>query len=405
MKKLIATILSILALTTNAQIIDGAWSGSLKVGPMELPLVINIVGDKCTLDSPAQGAKGIPSATNHISADSISISIPTIGATYSGKIANGKIAGNFTQMGQSFPLTLSRGIEELNRPQEPKAPFPYTTEEVTFANEAAGATFGGTLTYPVSFVKGKTPVVLLVSGSGQQNRNEEVFEHKPFLVIADYLARNGIATLRYDDRGVGASKGGELKTATTKEFADDATAGVNLLRSLKKFGKVGVLGHSEGANIAFMIAAKGKADFIISMAGIGVKGDTALTAQANRILKLQGNPMQMTVSQYRFNVSMQNLPWLNWLIEYDPQADIAAAKCPVMAINGNKDCQVISEINLQAIKATLPQNSKNMVKEYPDLNHLFQHCTTGLPTEYRTIEQTIFPKVLTDIATWIHSIK
>ena len=296
---------------------------------------------------------------------------------------------------------MKRGEEKLNRPQNPVAPYPYKTEEVAFKNVADGATLVGTLSYPIGYKKGKTPVVLMVTGSGQENRDEEIFDHKPFLVIADYLARHGVATLRYDDRGFGKSTGGDVEHATTLDFMRDAASGVDFLRTSKQFGKVGILGHSEGGSIAFMLGAKGKVDFVISMAGIGVKGDTALTAQANKILELTGQSMRFSTHQYRMNAIIERSPWLNFFIDYDPSGDISKTLCPVMAINGSRDVQVIPSLNLMGIKAHLKPNSKNIIKEYPSLNHLFQHCKTGNVLEYRMIEETISPEVLEDIVRFI----
>lgn len=230
-------------------------------------------------------------------------------------------------------------------------------------------------------------------------------EHKPFLVIADYFARNGIATLRYDDRATAASVGGDVLNATTEDFMRDAAAGMDYLRNTRKFSKIGCIGHSEGASIAFMLAARGNADFIVSMAGIGVKGDSALTAQYNRILQLSGMDGNFTVADYREMVASQmDIKWMTWFIDYDPTGDIAATRCPVFALNGSNDCQVTSELNLKSIEQTLPRSGKNLVKEYPSLNHLFQHCTTGLPDEYVKIEETISPDVLADMAEWIKSV-
>lgn len=242
----------------------------------------------------------------------------------------------------------------------------------------------------------------MVSGSGQQDRDEEIFGHRPFLVIADYLARNGIASLRYDDRGFGASEGGDVEHATTEDFMQDALAAVEFLRSSGRFSKVGVLGHSEGGSIGFMLGAAGAVDFVISLAGPGVMGDVALTAQVNRIMELSGQPGMVSEEMYRANVRVENNPWLNWFIDYDPSDDISSMKCPVMALNGDKDCQVISSLNLAAIQEKLPRDSRNFIKEYASLNHLFQHCTVGASTEYRSIEETISPEVLSDISGWIH---
>ena len=302
----------------------------------------------------------------------------------------------------------------MKRPQTPQTPYPYETEEVTFTNEKDGATLAGTLTYPVGYDKesGKPvggnmkslTVVLFVSGSGQQNRDEELFNHKPFLVIADYLARHGIASLRYDDRATGSSKGGEVKNATSEDFMRDAEAGLNYLRNQKKFKKIGVLGHSEGGLIAFMLGARKKTDFIVSLAGPGVKGDTLLAAQTNRIMELSGMSATMTAEQYRQQKEVQETPWLQWFINYDPSDNIRNSRCPVFALNGDRDCQVLSSQNLPPIQRLLPKSKKNLIKEYPGLNHLFQHCTTGLPTEYGQIEETISQEVLQDIVQWIQGL-
>ena len=384
---------------------DGVWTGKLNVGPQTLTLVLHVAHETsgnvvCALDSPDQGAMNIPVKSDYCSADSISVSLEQLGLSYQGRLKGGEIVGTFTQ-GMAFSLTLKRGEEKLKRPQNPVEPFPYKTEEVTFINATDKATLVGTLSYPTDYKKGKTPVVLMVTGSGQENRDEEIFGHKPFLVIADYLARHGVASLRYDDRGFGKSTGGDVKHATTADFARDAASGIEFLHTLKCFSKVGVLGHSEGGSIAFMLGAKGKVDFVISMAGIGVRGDTALTAQANRLLELSGQPMRLSTLQYRVNAYMKKSPWLNFFMDYDPSGDISKALCPVMAINGERDVQVISSLNLIGIKAHLTENPKNFVKEYPALNHLFQHCTTGNVSEYRMIEETISPEVLEDLVRFI----
>ena len=384
---------------------DGVWTGKLNVGPQTLTLVLHVAHETsgnavCSLDSPDQGAMNIPVKSDYCSADSIRVSLEQLGLSYQGRLKGDEIVGTFTQ-GMAFPLTLKRGEEKLKRPQNPVEPFPYKTEEVTFTNATDKATLVGTLSYPIAYKKGKTPVVLMVTGSGQENRDEEIFGHKPFLVIADYLARHGVASLRYDDRGFSKSTGGDVKHATTADFAWDAASGIEFLHTLKCFSKVGVLGHSEGGSIAFILGAKGKVDFVISMAGIGVRGDTALTAQANRLLELSGQPMRLSTLQYRVNAYMKKSPWLNFFMDYDPSGDISKTLCPVMAINGERDVQVISSLNLIGIKAHLTENPKNFVKEYPALNHLFQHCTTGNVSEYRMIEETISPEVLEDIVRFI----
>lgn len=415
-KRLFAILLAMAALTVHAQVntttaLLGSWSGKLKVGAMSLTLVLHLEQAdgyvKVSLDSPDQGAKGIPAFKEYLSDDSLAVKVEAIGMTYRARLKEGKLDGTFSQNGFSTKLALSKGVAEVKRPQMPKSPYPYTTEEVTFRNEKDGATLAGTLIWPVGYdknAKKKPVVVLFVTGSGQQNRDEEVFDHKPFLVIADYLARQGIATLRYDDRATGKSVGGEVKNATTEDFSRDAAAGIDFLRGNKAFGKVGILGHSEGGSIAFKLGAQKKVDFIVSLAGPGVKGDTLLAAQGNRILALSGQPANMTVEKYRQQEAVQQVPWIRWFCDYDPSDDISKTSCPVFALNGDRDCQVLSSLNLEAIRSLLPVTKRNMIKEYPALNHLFQHCTIGLPTEYGQIEETISPEVLEDMAKWIQSL-
>lgn len=418
MKKIvIIALLTLVALTGKAQVqpttaLQGSWSGKLNVGAMSLTIVLHL--DQAdghvlvTMDSPDQGVKGIGAHKEYLSDDSLAIKVEQIGMTYRAKLKGKILEGTFSQSGMSFPLVLTRGdVAEPKRPQMPAQPYPYETEEVTFRNETDGATLAGTLTWPVNYDKSskkKPVVVLFVSGSGMQNRDEELFNHKPFLVIADYLARQGIASLRYDDRATGASQGGEVKNATSEDFMRDAEAGLEYLRSRKAFAKAGIIGHSEGGLIAFMLGGKKKTDFIVSLAGPGVKGDTLLAVQVNRIMSLSGMPATMTVEKYRQQPSVKENPWLKWFIDYDPTDNIGKTRCPVFALNGDRDCQVVASQNLTAIRQLLPKSKKNLVKEYPELNHLFQHSTTGLPAEYGQIEETISPEVLQDIAQWLNSL-
>ena len=416
-KTIITALLALVVLTGAAQVqpttaLLGSWSGKLKVGVMSLTIVLHLEQADgyvaVSLDSPDQGAKGISAFKEYLSDDSLAIKVESIGVTYRAKLKDGKLDGKFVQHGFTNPLELTQGVPEVKRPQTPQPPFPYETEEVTFRNERDSATLAGTLTWPVGYdakSKQKPMVVIFVSGSGQQNRDEELFEHKPFLVLADYLARQGIATLRYDDRATGQSVGGDVKNATSEDFARDALAGIDYLRNWKAFSKVGILGHSEGGLIAFMLGGKKKVDFIVSLAGPSVKGDTLLATQGNRIMILSGQLPNMSVKKYRETVAEMNNPWINWFIDYDPSDDIRQTRCPVFALNGNRDCQVISTLCLPAFQRLLPTSKKNRIKQYPGLNHLFQHSATGVPTEYGEIEETIAPEVLSDIAEWINSIK
>lgn len=431
---------------TVSEVLEGPWSGKISVGQTELTLVFNFaVSDdgsiSVTLDSPDQGAEGIEAECDAAALPMLRVNVPSLLASYSGILYGGNIVGTFSQGGLSLPLTLTKGESRLRRPQTPRPPYPYVTEDVSFRGGSPEVTLAGTISYPsgysasapvgsavpaataataastASTAQDKAPgsdntapvAVVMVSGSGLQDRDEQIFGHRPFLVIADCLARNGIASLRYDDRGFGESTGAEsVGTATTEDFMQDALAAVEYLRGTGRFSRIGVLGHSEGANIAFMLGALGKADFVISLAGIGVKGDEALTAQVNRIAELSGQEVELGVEDFRRSALMQGQPWLSWFIDYDPTADISGTACPVMAVNGSLDSQVISSLNLGAIREKLPGSSlpgeKNFVKEYASLNHLFQHCTTGAPTEYRGIEETVSEELLADISAWIREI-
>ena len=354
MKKQLFTIaLACMGITAQAQNITGTWSGELNAGLQKLKLVLNLTDDgKCTLDSPDQGAKGIPATINFVSADSINVSVEAANASYAARLQDGELKGTFTQNGFKLPLNLKPGkLAEPKRPQTPKPPYPYTTEEVTFQNQKAGATLAGTLTIPAG---GAKTVLIMVTGSGAQNRDEEVFNHKPFAVIADRLARAGIATLRYDDRATGKSDGGKNPDVTTKDFAEDALAGIEWLRAQKRFKKIGIIGHSEGGTIAFMLGAQKAVDFIVSLAGTSVKGDSVLLAQTKAIGGAQVK--DLSIEQLRNLPEMQN-PWVKWFVDYNPQVDIAKIKCPVMALNGSKDPQVIATQNLPALRRTLPRTS------------------------------------------------
>ena len=420
-KSIILVLFALVAMTGRAQVnptttLLGSWSGKLKIGTMSLTIVLHLeqADDyvKVSLDSPDQGARGIPAYKEYLSDDSVAVKVESLGVTYRAKLKDGRLDGKFTQRGFTIPLEMTKGVPEVKRPQMPQPPYPYETEEVTFRNEKDSATLAGTLTWPVGYdkkTKKKPVVVLFVTGSGQENRDEEIFGHKPFFVIADYLARQGIASLRYDDRATGKSVGGDVVNATSEDFARDAEAGLDFLRNMKTFSKVGIIGHSEGGLIAFILGAQKKTDFIVSLAGPGVKGDTLSVVQSNRMLELSGVDPQltvkMTVKKLRQDPQFQKLRWYQWFFDYDPSDNIRKTRCPVFALNGDHDCQVVSSQNLTAIKQLLPTSKNNLIKEYPGLNHLFQHCTTGLPTEYGQIEETISSEVLQDIAEWINNLK
>lgn len=390
----------------SGQQISGPWKGELQIGTMKLNVVFHFQDGGCTMDSPDQGALGLPAELEYMSADSVCVTQRSARITFSGRLKDGAITGHFSQGGLTVPLVLTPGELVRSRPQTPVGPFPYQTEDVSFTN--GDATLAGTLTYPVGWNgRKKVPVAIMVSGSGQQNRDEELFSHKPFLVIADFLARNGIATLRYDDRGTGSSTG-DPDSATTLDNMGDASAGLDYLRSVGKFKKVGVIGHSEGGGIAFMLASRKRTDFIVSLAGPGVQGDSILLLQNMNALRQAGMTMRLTKEYVRAQIKSQNNPWLNYFIDYDPVPDIQEIYCPALILNGGKDTQVEALINIPSIETNLPRNRKGRfvskkteIKVYPDLNHLFQHCQTGQSDEYPDIEETISTEVLEDIARWI----
>ena len=286
MKKVLTAVVLLLSTVFLAKAQTGNWSGKLDVQGTSLTIVFHLDGDEPTLDSPDQAAQGIPVQIERTAVGGITIKIPSLGASYEGLWTGKQILGTFKQGSLSLPLALTPEAK-LNRPQTPIGPFPYTEEEVTFAN--GEAKLAGTLVLPEGYTR-KTPVLIMVTGSGQEDRNEEIFEHKPFAVIADALARAGVATLRCDDRGVGGSTGDVLE-ATTIDFKEDALAGIKLLRErFDRFDKVGVIGHSEGGTIALMLAAEGQADFIISLAGMVVSGIELLVAQSRTALEAAGYP-------------------------------------------------------------------------------------------------------------------
>lgn len=285
----------------------------------------------------------------------------------------------------------------MKRPQDPKPPFPYQMEQVAFKN--ADATLNGTLALPKN-CNGDTPVLLMVTGSGPQNRDEEVFNHRPFAVIADCLARQGIATLRYDDRGVGDSKG-KTKNISIEDIMMDAESGVDLLR--KRFAHVGVLGHSEGGTVAFMLAQRGKADFVVSLAASALKLGDVLDGQLRAQLKGAGKSDREIAKELPElkQAFIRGDDGIRRYLDYDPLPAIKATHCPVLALNGEKDTQVLCEKHLPVLRENLKPKEKMTIKSYPGLNHLFQHCKTGAGTEYAQIEETISSEVLSDIVSFV----
>ncbi|MEL6536157.1 MAG: alpha/beta fold hydrolase, partial [Bacteroidota bacterium] len=279
-----------------AQDLSGTWKGTLEVSGTQLEVFFNLTKTddaySGTMDVPMQGAKDLPLDKVEVTGNGVTLGFSAAGITYEGEYQAGKgIVGTFNQGPMSESMNLTReesGSVAMNRPQEPKGPFPYTSEEVTFRNETEGITLAGTLTLP----EGGTPTAaaILISGSGPQNRDEELLGHKPFWVLADHLTRNGIAVLRYDDRGVGQSTG-EFSGATSEDFAGDVAAAMAYLQARPevKADQIGLIGHSEGGLIAPLVAAQyDGVSFIVSMAGPGVNGEEIILAQQRLINQAGG---------------------------------------------------------------------------------------------------------------------
>lgn len=441
----------------------GNWEGAIKPGALELRFAIILKSDekaglKGTLYSVDQGNAEIPVTKGSFAKGEFSISMPSVGASFTGKLneKGDEWNGTFAQGLSKFPLKLKKVAEltKLNRPQEPKPPFPYKTEEVSYENKAAKIKLAGTLTLPKE--GGPHPVVLMITGSGPQDRDESLLGHKPFMVIADYLTRRGVAVLRVDDRGVGKSTG-NFQNGTTFDFADDALAGVEYLKTRQDIDphRIGLCGHSEGGVIAPIVATKSKdVAFIVLMAGTGVPGEDILYMQGRLIAKAMGagakeldkgeniqrkmfamikaeTPSKELVSKLRelYKTELGKLddeekkavqkqggmeaveaqikpfefPWFKAFLTHDPRPVLAQVKCPVLAINGELDLQVPCKENLEAIRKALEDagHQPHTIKSFPKLNHLFQTCTTGAPTEYGKIEETINPEVLKTIGDWI----
>ena len=437
---------------TNVKV-TGNWSGKLDLPGTKLEIIFKIsIGENGKLitkmDVPAQGAKDLTVSETTVSGDSLQLSVAMIMGKFSGKFTHDSvIEGNWKQGGATFPLVLkkSKSVTEIKRPQTPKEPFPYLSEEVEYSNPKSGLKLAGTLTYPENAKN--CLAVVLITGSGAQDRDETIFEHKPFLVIADFLTRNGLAVLRVDDRGVGSSEG-KLGEATSEDFAGDVLAGIEFLKTRKEINpsKIGLIGHSEGGLIAPIVANQFDAAFIVLLAGPGIIGQQILYEQGKLINKAAG----MTDDQAQQNQKMQEVifniiltetdsakrtdrlqktftngmyfmmtdeqkkaidsqiksfdnVWFKFFLQYDPYPALVKLKCPVLALNGEKDLQVPPEFNLTAIEKALTEGGNKNFKtmELENLNHLFQTCETGAIAEYAQIEETISPIVLEILRDWI----
>jgi uncharacterized protein len=438
------------------------WEGKLSIGAgLSLRIVFHVGKTAegtlmAKMDSPDQGARGLKVDAVTLDKSTLSLELKAIKGKYEGKLnAEGtETTGTWTQSGMSFPLNLKRTnkVTELRRPQTPRAPFPYKVVDVSYLNKPGGVTLAGTLTEPDA--PGPFPALILISGSGAQDRDETIFEHKPFLVLADALSRRGVAVLRLDDRGVGGSTGSTSRS-TSDDFAGDVLAGIAFLKTRREIDPrhIGLMGHSEGGIIAPMVASR-SADvaFIVLLAGTGLPGDEILYLQGQAILKAAGADekalkQQLDIQKQLFEIlrnekdqkaleaklqaavkkvteklseserkalgnvdalisaqlKMVQTPWFRYFLTYDPRPVLAKVHCPVLALIGEKDLQVPPRENLSQIESTLKAagNTRVTIKELPGLNHLFQTCKTGAPSEYVQIEETIAPSALIVITEWI----
>ncbi len=443
----------------------GSWQGSLAVGPgIELPLVVHLTpGDDgdwtATLDSPAQGATGIPVASVTWDDGRLRLEIPAIGATYDGRLdAEGRFDGTFSQGGMNLPLLLERTEDPgslLPRPQHPEPPFPYREDDVRFPNPEAGIQLAGTLTLPEG--DGPWPAVVMVTGSGPQDRDETILGHKPFLVIADHLTRAGIAVLRYDDRGVAESEG-DFSAGTTLDFAGDAAAAVDFLVEHPEVDptRIGIVGHSEGGLIAPIVAGERDVAFVVLLAGTGVDGGAVLLQQAEAISRTMGVSDEGVARILDFQRAMQVIlrdeedpdarrealeallegmiesmdpqerveqgipeggeddwvqmqlatgasPWFREFVLLDPQRYLERLDVPVLGLFAELDLQVLPEPNRAAMAEALDRAPTDdlTLMVLPGLNHLFQTAETGAPSEYALIEETFAPLALDTVRDWI----
>lgn len=439
--------------------LTGTWLGALEVGVIKLRLGVMIRADadgryRGTLTSIDQGNSTLPIDAITLEDGQVRLQIKRVQGVFEGACDKTQTAlvGRWKQGAVDLPLTLKKvdRLPLIKRPQEPKKPYPYREEQVTFLNKKHDVKLAGTLTSPEG--EGPFPAVVLISGSGPQNRDEELLGHRPFLVLADYLTRRGIAVLRFDDRGTGKSTG-EFSAATSEDFAEDVWAGVQFLQSRPECdtARIGLVGHSEGGLIAPMLATRRRGiAFIVLIAGSGVPGDEIIQAQQESIQRAYGvDEARIEVSrklneqiakvvkeekddelarskslaiisewpeperagqtaesmkedlESQLNVLLS--PWFRYFLAYDPRPALRAVDCPVLAVFGEKDCQVAPKQNLHAVETALKQggNEDFQVTELAGLNHLLQPCKTGLPDEYAFIEETIATDALKLIGDWI----
>ena len=455
---IITTVIAVAA--QGSKTVDGNWLATVDVNGLKLRLVLKVeksaTGYTAKFDSPDQGASDLPIDSIVLDGSKVTFTSAKFGISYEGTLneAGDEISGALTQGPGATPMTFKRVAEapKLNRPQDPKKPYPYDEQEVSYRNEKENIKIAGTLTVPRG--GGPYPAVLLITGSGAQDRNESIAGHHPFLVLSDHLTRNGIAVLRVDDRGMGATDLGSL-SATSENFAGDVLAGVEFLKQRKEINPkmIGLVGHSEGGMIAPIVAARSKdVSFIVLLAGLGQRGEDVIYTQLELIHKAQGTPpdtrahtialtrkinavvkaetdekrveqrineeiaayvgtlsevqkkqFETAAASIKAFMPMYKTPWYRYFIMFDPSPVLKNVKVPVLALNGEHDLQVAWKENLDLIGAGLKAGGNDDVttKSFPKLNHLFQTSATGLLSEYMQIEETISPEVLKTVSDWI----
>ncbi|PYT56262.1 MAG: alpha/beta hydrolase [Acidobacteria bacterium] len=432
---------------------EWVWQGAMEGNGMRLRFQLHVSHDDRkqlvgALDSPDQGISGLPAVKVSQKESAFHFEIPVVSGVYDGTLnpAKTEITGTWTQSGVQQKLDFRRSDQllELIRPQNPTKPYPYREEEILSANASAKISLAGTLTLPPG--KGPFPAAILLSGSGPHDRDESLVGHRPFLVLADHLTRRGIAVLRFDKRGIGKSTG-DYTNATTADFASDAEAVLAYLKTRKEIDpkKIGLIGHSEGGMIAPMVATRSNdVAWVVLLAGPALKGEDTLLLQSELILKTAGvNDGQIARTrefdkqtytlvrqekdpaalESKLNALVQSSgmsaslppaalqaqvrlmasPWFRFFLDYDPVPALRKTMCPLLALNGEKDLQIAPKENLAGIQKALQEggNKEFQTAELPGLNHLFQHCPTGSPTEYGGILETMAPEVLNAVSDWV----
>ncbi len=458
LRQLALSVLMIVSvLEGKSQFPIGSWKGNLHFNGTAIPVIFHIHSEnsilKGTMDSPQQGAVGLQIDSVGSTKDSLTIVYKTANMIYRGRYTNitDSVYGTLYQNGMSLPLVLGFSNDggtsnQLNRPQTPSYNVDYNIEEVEIPNKNAHINLAGTLTLPLK--KTKPACIVLVSGSGPQNRDGEIFGHKPFWVLADFLTKNGYAVLRYDDRGTAKSKG-NYETATIDDFASDAYASIEYLKTRNDIGKIGIAGHSEGGGIIQQVAATYPKDvaFVVMLAGAGVRGDSLMLLQKKAIeskLNVSQKEVQQGLQTFRnaYNIILDNPQWSHGMpivkqyfferlqelnpekndrnivaiqqaitntitpeiysiIRFNPAQYLPAVVCPILALNGSKDVQVLPQENLNAIRTLTSGNKRVTIKELPGLNHLFQEADSGMPNEYGKITQTFSPVAMNYILEWL----